>query len=234
MNIKKIIAGAAASVFTAGALAASAYAADAVTFSDGTGKATLGDSSKGENTRITFDLTTALPAGINIADVYGVQLSFEGEFAEETGAGGTFIFSTKSNNWNGVEWGNEGADKAITYNAANKTLTRTETAPFFTATDISGNEGEYAQVVVDAYWGSGELKVTKISFLGQNGNELTASAASTTDATASAAQTTAAPTTTAAAAADKGNAATGVEGVAATAAVAVLAGFAVIAAKKRK
>ena len=126
-------------------------------------------------------------------------------------------------------------EKAITFNTADNTLTRTETTPFFTATDISGAEGEYAQVVLDAYWGSGELKVTKVSLLGQDGKVLTAAASTTAAAnTTAAGNTTAAASTTAATAPDKGNANTGVEGVAFTAALAVLAGAAVIAAKKRK
>ena len=102
MNMKKIIAGTAASAMAACTLAVSAFAADAITFADGTGKGVLGDSSKGANTRITWEnVGDFLPQGVNISDVYGVQLSFEGSFEEASGAGGSFIFSTKSKNWNG-------------------------------------------------------------------------------------------------------------------------------------
>lgn len=224
MNMKKIIAGAVASVMAVSTMAIAASAeVQAITFKDETGKATLGDSSKGDNTRITWNVVDVLPEGVKIEDVYGVQLNLDGSHDEASGMGGSFIFSTKSNNWNGVDWANEGKD--INFDATNKTLTRLEETPFFTATDISGAEGEYAQIVVDAYWGSGEYTVKSMTFLDKDGKDLTASSDPGTDDPGTDDPGTDDPQT-------PPN--TGVEGVAVVVGLAVLATGALVVAKKRK
>ena len=237
MNMKKIIAATAASALAAAAMTVGAFASGvtAVTFVDQTGKAELSDSSKGPATRIVWNLADILPEGITPEEVYGVTLNLDVDYDESQGMGGSFIFSAKSDrNWKGVDWSNEAL-----YDADKKTLTRLETSPFFNSTDISGEEGEYAQVVIDAYWGSGTLTVKSIDFLAQDGSVLTANAATDTD-TGSGSETTTAPeaTTTGSgtgnAGANKPNAGTGVAGVAVAAGIAVLAVGGAVIAKKRK
>lgn len=244
MNMKKVIASVAASALAVSAMAASAFAVDAITFVDGTGKAELGDSGHGEKTKITWNVADVIPEGVDIADVYGFRLVFDGEFDAQLGTGGSFILSSKGSNWKGIEWGNEGAAKPITYNAENKTLTRMEETAFFNATDISGAEGEYAQVVIEAYWGSGELTVKAVNLLDKDGKALGAAAGEETPAGTTQAEETPAGTTeaeetpagTTAASGDDGKTPTGVgiEGVAVVAGLAVIATGAIVIVKKRK
>lgn len=242
MNMKKIIAAAAVSAVAAATITTAAFAATvtAVTFKDQTGKAELGDSSKGANTRIIWNLADILPEGITPEEVYGVSLNLDVDYDESQGMGGSFIFSAKGDrNWKGVDWSNEAL-----FDADKKTLARLDTTPFFNSTDISGADGEYAQVVIDAYWGSGTLTVKSIDFLAQDGSVLTASSGdTTTDTNAGSDTTTPAPapatTTTAGTAgstgtANKPNAGTGAGGVAVAAGLAVLAAGGVAVAKKRK
>lgn len=234
MNMKKIIAATAASALAAAVMTAGVFASGvtAVTFVDQTGKAELSDSSKGPATRIVWNLADILPEGITPEEVYGITLNLDVDYDESQGMGGSFIFSAKSDrNWKGVDWSNEAL-----YDADKKTLTRLETSPFFNSTDISGEEGEYAQVVIDAYWGSGTLTVKSIDFLAQDGSVLTASAASDTGSqtTAPEATTTGSGTGNAGAGANKPNAGTGAAGVAVAAGIAVLAVGGAVIAKKRK
>ena len=238
MNMKKIIAATAASALAAAAMTSAAFAATvtAVTFKDQTGKAELGDSSKGANTRIIWNLADILPEGITPGKVYGISLNLDVDYDESQGMGGSFIFSAKGDrNWKGVDWSNEAL-----FDADKKTLTRLDTTPFFNSTDISGAEGEYAQVVIDAYWGSGTLTVKSIDFLAQDGSVLTASSGgdtnsgSETTAPAPAATTTGTNNTTGGTGGNKPNAGTGAGGVAVAAGLAVLAAGGVAVAKKRK
>ena len=243
MNMKNIIAATAASALAAAAMTTAAFAATvtAVTFKDQTGKAELGDSSKGANTRIIWNLADILPEGITPEEVYGISLNLDVDYDESQGMGGSFIFSAKGDrNWKGVDWSNEAL-----FDAGKKTLTRLDTTPFFNSTDISGAEGEYAQVVIDAYWGSGTLTVKSIDFLAQDGSVLTASSggdtttdtnsgSETTPAPAPAATTTGNNTTGGTGTGNKPNAGTGAGGVAVAAGLAVLAAGGVAVAKKRK
>lgn len=243
MSIKRILAAAAASVVAVSAMSVAAFAADAVTFVDKTGKATMADSGgKGENTRVMWNTVDLLPEGVTIDQVYGFTVTFSGEYDTEAGMGGSFIFSTKGKNWNGVEWGNADAGKAISFDDAAKTLTRLETEPFFTETDISGAEGEYAQVVIDAWWGSGELTIESVTALDKDGKALAAGAPADGESKpeeseskpeeseskpeeSKSEESTSAPAN---------NVETGVEGVAAVVGVAAVAAGALVVAKKRK
>lgn len=238
MSIKRILAAAAASVVAVSAMSVAAFAASAVTFTDKTGKASLSDAGgKGDNTRVMWNVVDVLPEGIAIDSVYGVTINFSGEVDLEAGMGGSFIFSTKGNNWNGKNWAN--ADSDINYNVDNKTMTRLETEPFFTETDISGNEGEYAQIVIDAWWGSGDLTVESLSFLDKDGNALGGG-----DAAPAPEEKTEEPKTEEKTEEPKNeenntgapanNVDTGVQGVAAVLGVAAVAAGAMIVAKKRK
>jgi len=242
MSIKRILAAAAASVVAVSAMSVAAFAADAVTFVDKTGKATMADSGgKGDNTRVMWNTVDLLPEGVTIDQVYGFTVTFSGEYDTEAGMGGSFIFSTKGNNWNMVDWAN--ADKAIVFDAEAKTLTRLETEPFFTETDISGAEGEYAQVVIDAWWGSGELTIESVTALDKDGKALEGGAPAESESKPEESESKpeeseskpeeseskpeeSTPSTN--------NVETGVEGVAAVVGVAAVAAGALVVAKKRK
>ena len=232
MNMKKIIAAAVASVMAVSTMAIAASAdATAITFKDETGKADLGDSSKGDNTRITWLASDLIPEGVTPDQVYGFAINLDTSACDpEAGFGGSIIFSVESNNWNGVDWSNETMKDGA--------IVRLETEPFFSAADL---ETEWQQVVIDAYWGSGEAVVKSVDALDKDGNVLTAGAGDDTTAAdeTPADDTTAADNTPADGSNPSGGdgkdpANTGIEGVAVVAGLAVLATGAIVVAKKRK
>ena len=114
------------------------------------------------NGNLILNVADILPEGVDINDVYGVRINFTDAAAEVVaqGAGGGFIFSTASNNWNQLQWCNgcdtsekpEGHD--IQWDAETKSITRMEEKPFFTAEDISGAEGTYGQVALSEWTSS--------------------------------------------------------------------------------
>ena len=57
---------------------------------------------------LVFNVADILPEDVKIADVYGVSIVFSDASAAvlAEGAGGGFIFSTASNNWNQLQWCN--------------------------------------------------------------------------------------------------------------------------------
>lgn len=119
---------------------------------------------------LVFNVADILPEDVNIADVYGVSVVFTDASAAvlAEGAGGGFIFSTASNNWNQLQWCNGcGEDEAhdIQLDTETNSITRMETAPFFTAEDISGEEGTYGQIALSQWWG-GDIAYSTINFLG--------------------------------------------------------------------
>lgn len=119
---------------------------------------------------LVFNVADILPEDVNIADVYGVSVVFTDASAAvlAEGAGGGFIFSTASNNWNQLQWCNGcGEDEAhdIQLDTETNSITRMETAPFFTAEDISGEEGTYGQIALSEWWG-GDIAYSAINFLG--------------------------------------------------------------------
>ncbi|MDE6579396.1 MAG: hypothetical protein K2K41_02565 [Ruminiclostridium sp.] len=235
MNMKKIVAAAVASVMAVSTMAIAASAdVTAVTFKDETGKATLGDSSKGENTRIQWLASDLIPEGVSVDEVYGFAINVDVSACDPSaGFGGTVIFSVESKNWNttGGDWNNETLKDGA--------IVRLETEPFFSAADL---EGEWQNVVIDAYWGSGEVVVKSVDALDKHGNALTAGAETPADTTAAdeTPTDTTAPDNTPAPGANDGQgdgkepANTGIEGVAVVAGLAVLATGAIVVAKKRK
>ena len=123
---------------------------------------------------LVFNVADILPEDVNIADVYGVSVVFTDASAAvlAEGAGGGFIFSTASNNWNQLQWCNGcGEDEAhdIQLDTEKNSITRMETAPFFTAEDISGEEGTYGQIALSEWWG-GDIAYSTIDFLGKDGS----------------------------------------------------------------
>ena len=94
MKISKILAG----------MSAMALAASMMTM--GASAAITGADSNGN---MIYDVKTLTEANnIKISDVYGVRAYFSDSAAGvvEQGAGGGFIFSSKSNNWNQKQWCN--------------------------------------------------------------------------------------------------------------------------------
>ena len=123
---------------------------------------------------LVFNVADILPEDVNIADVYGVSVVFTDASAAvlAEGAGGGFIFSTASNNWNQLQWCNGcGEDEAhdIQLDTEKNSITRMETAPFFTAEDISGEEGTYGQIALSEWWG-GDIAYSSVEFLGADGS----------------------------------------------------------------
>ena len=101
------------------------------------------------NGNLVLNVADILPEGVDINDVYGVRINFTDASADvlAQGAGGGFIFSTASNNWNQLQWCN-GCDTSekpeahnILWDTETNSITRMEEKPFFTAEDISGAEG---------------------------------------------------------------------------------------------
>ncbi|WP_377072558.1 NPXTG-anchored protein [Ruminococcus bicirculans (ex Wegman et al. 2014)] len=162
MKISKILAG----------MSAMALAASMMTI--GASAAITG---AGDDGNMIYDIKTLIEANnIKISDVYGVRAYFSDSAAGvvEQGAGGGFIFSSKSNNWNQKQWCNgcgESETHDIQYDAATKSITRLEETPFWTDVDVSDAEGEYAQVAFSEWWG-GDIDFTKIVLLDKDGKEI--------------------------------------------------------------
>lgn len=111
---------------------------------------------KGANSdgNLIIDLAQVLPSTVKVEEVYGVRVNFSDASADvlAQGAGGGFIFSTASNNWNQLQWCN-GCDTTekpeehnIQLDTKTNSITRLEQTPFFTAEDVSGAEGTYGAI----------------------------------------------------------------------------------------
>ena len=131
------------------------------------------------NGNLILDVANILPEGVDINDVYGVRINFTDASADvlSQGAGGGFIFSTASNNWNQLQWCN-GCDTSekpeahnILWDTKTNSITRMEEKPFFTAEDISGAEGTYGQIALSEWWG-GDIAYSSIDFLNKDGEKL--------------------------------------------------------------
>ena len=164
MKFSKVIASIAAASLAVSSFAVSAFAA--------------WDGADG-NGNLIIDMANLLPEGVDISEVYGVRVTFTDDAAAVVaeGAGGGFIFSTKSNNWNQLQWCN-GCDTSkkpeahdILWDADTKSITRMEEKPFFTAEDISGAEGTYGQLALSEWWG-GDIAYSKIEVLDKDGKVL--------------------------------------------------------------
>lgn len=162
MKISKILAGMSAMALAASMMTMGASAA--ITGADKDGN-------------MIYDVKTLIESNnIKISDVYGVRAYFSDSAAGvvEQGAGGGFIFSSKSNNWNQKQWCNgcgESETHDIQYDANTKSITRLEKTPFWTDVDVSDAEGEYAQVAFSEWWG-GDIDFTKIVLLDKDGKEI--------------------------------------------------------------
>lgn len=164
MKFTRTLASVAAAAVAVSSLAVSAFAAW-----DGANK----------DGNLILDVANILPEGVDINDVYGVRINFTDASADvlSQGAGGGFIFSTASNNWNQLQWCN-GCDTSekpeahdILLDTKTNSITRMEEKPFFTAEDISGAEGTYGQIALSEWWG-GDIAYSSIDFLNKDGKKL--------------------------------------------------------------
>lgn len=164
MKFTRTLASVAAAAVAVSSLAVSAFAAW-----DGANKD--GD--------VILNVADILPEGVDINDVYGVRINFTDASADvlSQGAGGGFIFSTASNNWNQLQWCN-GCDTSekpeahdILLDTKTNSITRMEEKPFFTAEDISGAEGTYGQIALSQWWG-GDIAYSSVDFLNKDGKKL--------------------------------------------------------------
>ena len=164
MKFTRTLASVAAAAVAVSSLAVSAFAAW-----DGANK----------DGNLILNVADILPEGVDINDVYGVRINFTDASADvlSQGAGGGFIFSTASNNWNQLQWCNgcdtsekpEGHD--ILLDTKTNSITRMEEKPFFTAEDISGAEGTYGQIALSEWWG-GDIAYSSVDFLNKDGKKL--------------------------------------------------------------
>lgn len=206
----------------------------------------------------------AVDAGVDITTIYGVRFyaTFDAaEIADETAwIGGGIGANSNSTGWKSIEWGRN--SKAITADIENGTITWMNDAPIFQADDAyahlwiqdwASKKTSYDKVEVLDKDGNviiGEApaeeaettteapevtEATEATEAATEAPEATEATEATTEAVASSEAVTDAPEgNTSAGTSDKNNADTGVEGVAIVAALAVLAGGAVVIAKKRK
>lgn len=102
-------------------------------------------------------------AKVDPTQAKSVTITFEADPTD--GFGGGFVLSTKANNWKAVEWGNDGSEKEIiakeTGKANEYTITREVPADFF-KDHKAGEEGEYAQIAVQQWWGA-PIKITEVA-----------------------------------------------------------------------
>lgn len=211
MNMKRILAAAAASVVAVSAMSAAAFADKFV------------NSNSGDN--YLFDL---IEEGYNVTEVCGVTFTISGDFAE-SGIGGGIGFNSATTGWDQTDWGNADAGKTITITEDNKVTILRDT-PVFAESDTTG-ENPYAQVWISKWWGN-DATVEKVEILGAGGTVLSAGSAAPADSTPaeSESKTDESKTETD----TKPNVDTGVEGVAAVVGVAAVAAGALVVAKKRK
>lgn len=164
MKFTRTLASVAAAAVAVSSLAVSAFAAW-----DGANK----------DGNVILNVADILPEGVDINDVYGVRINFTDASADvlSQGAGGGFIFSTASNNWNQLQWCN-GCDTSekpeahdILLDTKTNSITRMEEKPFFTAEDISGAEGTYGQIALSEWWG-GDIAYSSVDFLNKDGEKL--------------------------------------------------------------
>lgn len=161
MKFTKTLASVCAAAIAVSSLAVSAFAAWKGANADG---------------NLVIDVADVLPSTVKVEDVYGVRFNLTDASAAvlAEGAGGGFIFSTASNNWNQLQWCNgcgEDEKHDIQLDTATNSITRLEKTPFFTAEDISGNEGTYGQIALSEWWG-GDIAYKSIDFLAADGTVL--------------------------------------------------------------
>lgn len=231
MNIKKIIAGAAASAL---AVSAMAVAASAGTVTSSIQYA-ADDGSGNYQVFLSGDAIGGDPYGLDPSQIASYDVTLSWEAGEEDWVGGACIVQYESGGW----WTQIG-DYAN--DGENRTWGNLKSGDTFNVVLPAAIPADEPAVILtfQNYAGDIAVNIDKIVLKDASGNailtlpaEAAAPAATeaTEAATAAAGDTSVAAT---AAAADKNNADTGVEGVAAVAGIAIVAAGAVVVAKKRK
>lgn len=151
MKFRKTLASVCAASVALSSLAVSAFAAWKGADKDG---------------NIAFDVSSFLPKGVELSEVYGVKVTVTDASADAIakGAGGGIVYST-SRGWNQKSWCN-GCDKEehdIQFDAATKSITRLDDTPAFQADD------EWMSLSLSEWWGDDEIEVAKIEVLNKDG-----------------------------------------------------------------
>ena len=151
MKFRKTLASVCAASVALSSLAVSAFAAWKGADKDG---------------NIAFDVSSFLPKGVELSEVYGVKVTVTDASADAIakGAGGAIVYNT-SRGWNQKSWCN-GCDKEehdIQFDAATKSITRLDDTPAFQADD------EWMSLSLSEWWGDDEIEVAKIEVLNKDG-----------------------------------------------------------------
>ena len=113
-------------------------------------------------------------AGVTPTEVAKVTIEFEaGDLSK--GFGGGFILSTKANNWQSVEWGNDSSGKEIIAEVVSEedalyAMSREVPDGFFDA-HVAGVDGEYAQIALQQWWGDA-INVTSVTLDMKDGSQV--------------------------------------------------------------
>ena len=152
MKFRKTLASVCAAAVAVSSLAVSAFAA------------WKGADEKGN---LAFDVSSFLPKGVELSEVYGVKVTVTDASADAIakGAGGGIVYNT-SRGWNQKSWCN-GCDKEeehdFQFDAATKSITRLDDTPAFQADD------EWMSLSLSEWWGDDEIEVAKIEVLNKDG-----------------------------------------------------------------
>ena len=151
MKFRKTLASVCAAAVAVSSLAVSAFAAWKGADKDG---------------NVDFDVSSFLPKGVELSEVYGVKVTVTDASADAIakGAGGGIVYNT-SRGWNQKSWCN-GCDKEehdIQFDAATKSITRLDDTPAFQADD------EWMSLTLSEWWGDDEIEVAKIEVLNKDG-----------------------------------------------------------------
>ncbi len=151
MKFRKTLASVCAAAVAVSSLAVSAFAAWKGADKDG---------------NVAFDVSSFLPKGVELSEVYGVKVTVTDASADAIakGAGGGIVYNT-SRGWNQKSWCN-GCDKEehdIQFDAATKSITRLDDTPAFQADD------EWMSLTLSEWWGDDEIEVAKIEVLNKDG-----------------------------------------------------------------
>ena len=152
MKFRKTLASVCAASVALSSLAVSAFAAWKGADKDG---------------NIAFDVSSFLPKGVELSEVYGVKVTVTDASADAIakGAGGGFVYNT-SRGWNQKSWCNgcgKEEEHDIQFDAATKSITRLDDTPAFQADD------EWMLLSLSEWWGDDEIEVAKIEVLNKDG-----------------------------------------------------------------
>lgn len=230
MNIKKIIAGVAASALAVSAMAVAASAAGPITTSIGYA---ADDGNGNFQVFLSGDAIGGDPYNLDPSQIASYDVTFSFEAGEEDWVGGACIIQYESGGW-WTQIGDYGTDDGRTWGNLKSGDTFNVVLPDAIPAD------EPSVILTFQNYSDGiAVNIDKIVLKDASGNAILtlpaeAAAPAATEAATEAQAPAEAGNTSAGAAADKNNADTGVEGVAAIAGIAIVAAGAVVVAKKRK